>query len=168
MLTPNNRPIPTPTATVATAEPVYVPPGRLLATRDPRPLTTVVSTGAVVCVWDPVAGIGGMTHFLLPESGSAPPAPRFGDVALRTLVEELVKLGASERRLRAHLFGGSAPPLLTDGGGHLGDRNVQAARSWLGSRSIAVWQAETGGSSARKVLFAPSTGSSSAKPIGLN
>jgi chemotaxis protein CheD len=153
-------PVPGPTS----IEPSYVPPGRLLATRDPRPLTTVVSTGAVVCLWDPVSGYGGMCHFLLPESGTAPPAPRFGDVALRQLVDELVKLGAVERRLRAHLFGGSAPPITTEGG-HLGDRNAQAARAWLGARSIAIWDAETGGTNARKVLFSPGTGSASAKVI---
>jgi chemotaxis protein CheD len=147
-------------------EPSYVPPGRLLATRDPRPLTTIVSTGCVVCLWDPIAGIGGMSHFLLPESGTAPPVPRFGDVALRTLVEELVKLGASERRLRALLFGGSAPPLTTEGG-HLGDRNVQAARVWLGTHHVAIWEADVGGASARKILFTPSTGASSATPVGL-
>jgi chemotaxis protein CheD len=127
-------------------------------------MTTVVSTGAVVCLWDPVAGVGGMTHFLLPESGTAPPAPRFGDVALRMLVDELVKLGASDRRLRACLFGGSAPPIVTEGG-HLGDRNIQAARAWLGTRSITVWQAEVGGTNARKVLFTPSTGAVTAKTI---
>ena len=165
--TPKDRQSYTPALSLPTVEPAYVPPGRLLATRDPRPMTTIVSTGAVVCLWDPVSGLGAMAHFLLPESGTAPPAPRFGDVALRTLVDELVKLGASERRLRARLFGGSAPPLTTEGG-HLGDRNVQAARAWLGSRSIAIWEAEVGGASARKILFAPSTGSASAKPIGLN
>jgi chemotaxis protein CheD len=164
---PRDRPIFTPPSGVPSVEPAYVPPGRLLATRDPKPIATVVSTGAVVCLWDPVVGIGGMAHFLLPESGTAPPAPRFGDVALRTLVDELVKLGASERRLRACLYGGSAPPIVTEGG-HLGDRNVQAARTWLGTRSITVWQAEVGGTNARKVLFTPNTGAVVAKAISPN
>ena len=165
--TPNARPTFTPAHGLPTVEPAYVPPGRLLVTRDPRPMATVVSTGAVVCLWDPIAGFGALAHFLLPESGTAPPAPRFGDVALRTLVDELVKLGATERRLRARLYGGSAPPIVTVGG-HLGDRNVQAARTWLGARSIAVWEAEVGGTSARKILFSPSTGSATAKAIGLD
>jgi chemotaxis protein CheD len=149
------------------AEPVYVPPGRLLASSDRRPLTTIVSSGAVVCVWDPISCAGGMAHFLLPESGTAQPAHRFGDVALRTLVEELVKLGAPEHRLRARIFGGSAPPIVTEAG-HLGDRNVEAARSFLGTRSIAVWEADVGGTSARKIVFSPEKGAASVARVGLN
>ena len=173
MLTPIPRPTSTPRPASTTlpgdtsVEPAYVPPGRLLASRDPRPMTTIVSTGAVVCVWDPISGAGGMAHFLLPESGTAPPALRFGDVALRSLVEELVKLGASEARLRARIFGGSAPPIVTEGG-HLGDRNVEAARGFLASRIIAIWEADVGGGSARKVVFSPGHGGASVSRVGLN
>ncbi len=91
MLTPTERlPVYTPATTTPATDPAYVPPGRLLAARDGRPMTTIVSTGAVVCLWDAVTGAAGMAHFLLPEVGSAPPATRFGDVALPTLVGELV------------------------------------------------------------------------------
>jgi chemotaxis protein CheD len=148
-------------------EPVYVPPGRLLAANDAKPITSVVSTGAVVCIWDPVSGTGGMTHFLLPESGTAPPAPRFGDVALATLVRDLVKLGASERHMRARVYGGSAPPVVTQGS-HLGDRNIQAALAFLESRNIAVVAREIGGTGARKVVFSPNTGLATVSRIGLN
>ena len=32
--------------------------------------------------------VGGIAHFLLPEVGSAPPAPRYGDVALKALAAD--------------------------------------------------------------------------------
>ena len=147
------------------ADPVYVPPGRLLAGRDGKPLTTIVSTGAAVCLWDTVSGAGGMAHFLLPEAGSAPPATRFGDVALKTLVEELGKLGASERRLRARVFGGSAPPIATTGG-HLGDRNIEAALAFLKARLVPVLENQAGGNSARKIVFMPNTGRATVARIG--
>jgi chemotaxis protein CheD len=149
---------------VPAIDPVYVPPGRLLAARDGKPMTTIVSTGAVVCVWDAISGIGGMTHFLLPEAGTAPPAPRFGDVALRTLVDELVKLGAPEKRLRARVIGGSAPPVATTGG-HLGDRNIEAATAFLKSRLIPVIENQVGGNVARKVVFVPSSGATAVTKI---
>jgi chemotaxis protein CheD len=145
----------------------YVPPGRLLATNAPTPLTTIVSTGAVVCVWDPVSGVGGMAHFLLPESGSAPPAQRFGDVALRTLVEDLVKLGAPERRLRAKVYGGSAPPLAT-AGAHLGDHNIAKALSFLQARFVPVLEKDAGGDKARKIVFDPKLGTSEVSRVGLS
>lgn len=149
-----------------TADPVYVPPGRLAAGRDGKPMTTIVSTGATVCLWDAVSGAGGMAHFLLPEAGSAPPATRFGDVALRTLVEELGKLGAPEKRLRARVFGGSAPPIATTGG-HLGDRNIEAALAFLKSRFVPVLENQAGGNNARKILFQPNTGQATVSKIGL-
>jgi chemotaxis protein CheD len=151
----------------ASGDPTYVPPGRLLASADPKPLTTIVSTGAVVCVWDPVSGVGGMAHFLLPESGNAPPAPRFGDVALRTLVDDLVRLGAPERRLRAKVYGGSAPPLATTGG-HLGDHNIEKALSFLKSRFVPVLEKDAGGARARKIVFDPRAGTAEVSRIGLN
>jgi chemotaxis protein CheD len=150
-----------------TPEPTYVPPGRFLAVAHSRPLTTIASTGGVVCLWDPVTGVGGMAHFLLPSSGTAPAATRFGDVAVAALVDDLVKLGASERRLRAKLFGGSAPPLVTNGG-HLGDHNVEAALALLAHRQVPVLERDTGGATARKILFCPKAGTAEVTRIGLN
>jgi chemotaxis protein CheD len=158
-----NHPVNAPSA----AEAAYVPPGRLLAARDGKPLTTIVSTGACVCVWDPATGAGGMVHFLLPEAGNAPPATRFGDVALRTLFDELAKLGAPEKRLRARVFGGSAPPIVTQGS-HLGDRNIEAALAFLKSRLVPIVDKDSGGGQARKILFSPAGGAVSVTRIGGN
>jgi chemotaxis protein CheD len=130
-------------------------------------MTTIVSTGATVCLWDVVTGAGGMAHFLLPEAGSAPPATRFGDVALRTLVDELGKLGAPEKRLRARVFGGSAPPIATSGG-HLGDRNIEAALAFLKARFVPVLENQAGGNNARKIVFQPNTGQATVAKIGLD
>jgi chemotaxis protein CheD len=148
-----------------TSDPVYVPPGRLAAVADGKPLTTIVSTGAVVCLWDSVTGIGGMAHFLLPEVGSAPPAPRFGDVALTTLLAELSKLGVPTKRLRARVIGGSAPPIVTSGP-HLGDRNIEAAHAFLKTRFVPVIDNQAGGNSARKVVFTPGTGQAVITRVG--
>jgi chemotaxis protein CheD len=157
---------PPPHAPTASAETLaYVPPGRLLASSGAVPLTTIVSTGAAVCVWDPVSGIGGMAHFLLPEAGHAPPALRFGDVALRTLVEELVKLGAPERRLRARIYGGSAPPVSSERG-HLGERNIEAAQGFLKARFVPVLECDAGGGNARKIVFSPKGGTAEVTRIG--
>jgi chemotaxis protein CheD len=158
---------PTPASPAAAEKLAYVPPGRLLASSDAVPFTTIVSTGAAVCVWDPVSGVGGMAHFLLPEAGNAPPAPRFGDVALRTLVEECVKLGAPERRLRARVFGGSAPPISSERG-HLGERNIEAAQAFFKARFLPVLECESGGGSARKIVFSPKGGTAEVTRIGAN
>jgi chemotaxis protein CheD len=135
----------------------YVHPGRLVTARGDADFTTVVGSGAVVCVWDPVANVAGMVHFLLPEKGSAPPAPRFGDVALQQLMDELSKLGANAARLRAHVYGGSAPPIAAESG-HLGERNVHAATAFLATQGIPLLHKDVGGSGGRKVVFLPASG----------
>lgn len=135
----------------------YVHPGRLVAAKDVPDFTTVVGSGAVVCIWDPVANVGGMAHFLLPEKGNAPAAPRFGDVALKQLVEELERLGAHRSHFRASVFGGSAPPIASESG-HLGERNVKMALSFLATLGIGIVQKDVGGAGGRKVVFAPTAG----------
>ena len=133
------------------AEPaVYVHPGRTAAARGDTSLTTVVGSGAVVCVYDPVRGVGGMAHFLLPEAGRAHAATRYGDVAMKALLEQLGKLGG--RSYRATLHGGSAPPIASESG-HLGDRNVAAAIAFLALHGIPVLERDMGGVGARKIVF---------------
>src|SRR5512138_2882418 len=134
----------------APGAPVYVHPGRTAATKGRDQFTTVVGSGAAVCVYDPVRSVGGMAHFLLPESGGAPPATRYGDIAMKHLFDELGRLGG--KSYRATLYGGSAPPISSESG-HLGDRNVEAALGYLALRGIPVLERDVGGVGARKIVF---------------
>ena len=153
---PTFTPVPLPpfaamTLPPADRSPVYVQPGHLAAGGADE-LTTIVGLGVAVCLWDPMSCVGGMAHFLLPEAGHAPPSPRYGDVALRSLIDQLTRLGANVRELRASVFGGSAPPIASETG-HLGDRNVQAALGFLALRGIPVLERDVGGTGARKIVF---------------
>ncbi len=147
----------------AAKPPVYVHPGRLAASGTADTFTTVVGSGAVVCVWDPIRRVAGMAHFLLPEAGSAPPAPRYGDVALRTLLDQLGSVGG--RSYRATIHGGSAPPIAS-GSGHLGDRNVAAATAFLALRGIMVVSRDVGGAGARRIVFDPAQGAVDVARVG--
>lgn len=153
-----SRPVPVPPPVSApAATSAYVHPGRQIAGPAAGDFTTVVGSGVAVCVWDPIANVAGMAHFLLPEKGNAPPAPRFGDVGMRQLLDELKRLGAQPSRLRAAIFGGSAPPIAAESG-HLGERNVAAASTFLTANGIAVVQRDVGGAGGRKVVFVPASG----------
>jgi chemotaxis protein CheD len=145
--------------------PVYVHPGRTLSSALSQTFTTVVGSGVAVCLWDPGRRVGGIAHFLLPEVGNAPPAPRYGDVAMRALLDELAALGANTLAMRARVYGGSAPPITTERG-HLGDRNVAAALAFLKDRAIQVLERDVGGAGARKVVFTPSTGAAVMTRVG--
>lgn len=137
--------------------PVYVHPGRALVSKDAPAFTTVVGSGLALCLWDPVHGVGGMAHFLLPEAGGAPPAQRYGDVAMKFLVDELAKAGANPLSLKARVYGGCAPPIGSQSG-HIGDRNVAAALAFLRKQSIPIVERDIGGTGARKIVFDPRDG----------
>jgi chemotaxis protein CheD len=144
---------------------VYVHPGRLAVTRDGASLVTVVGSGIALCVWDPLRGAGGLAHFLLPEAGGAPPAPRYGDVAMKSLVAEVEKAGATRTSLRARVYGGCAPPIDSPSG-HIGDRNVAAALGFLRTHGIPVVERDIGGAGGRKVEFSPKDGTAQVGRIG--
>ena len=57
---------------------VHVGQGEHYVTSDPAiMLTTILGSCVAMCLRDPLAGVGGMNHFLLPEgSGSGPDAGR--------------------------------------------------------------------------------------------
>jgi chemotaxis protein CheD len=143
----------------------YVHPGRTFATGEATSLVTVVGSGVVVCLWDSAHRVGGLAHFLLPEVGTAPSAPRYGDVALNALMGELLGLGATPHGLRARLYGGSAPPISSESG-HLGDRNVAAAQAFLQANGIPLLDRDVGGTGGRKVIFDPRAGIATVTRIG--
>ncbi|MFI5234403.1 MAG: chemotaxis protein CheD [Gemmatimonadales bacterium] len=140
---------------------VFIHTGEVFASRAPVLAGTVLGSCVSVCLWDPETGIGGLNHFLLPDQASnGVSSPRYGPVAVRQLVSELIRLGAREGRLKAKVFGGASvlETIPADGAG-LGVRNISVARHALAELGIAVTAEDTGGSRGRKVFFRTDDGS---------
>ena len=80
--------------------------------RPPDVLVTYALGSCVgICLLDSVAGVGGLSHIMLPDStqatnGAATPM-RFADTAIPMLIREMVKLGASRNRIKAKIAGGA-------------------------------------------------------------
>ena len=132
----------------------YLIPGRVFVTKETLAISTIVVSGVSVCLWDPIAGIGGANHFLLPEDSDPELNTKFGNKANSLLLQELLALGADASRLQAKIFGGSEPPTtFSSSPGTLGDRNVRIALEFLASKDIRLRDRETGGGAARKIVF---------------
>ena len=132
----------------------YLIPGRVFVTKEPLAISTIVGSGVSVCLWDPIARIGGVNHFLLPEDSDPEPNTKFGNKANPELLQELLALGADAGRLHAKIFGGSEPPTtFSSSPGTLGDRNVRVALQFLADEGIRLIDRETGGGNARKIIF---------------
>ena len=75
---------------------VHVGQGEHVVTGDASVmLTTVLGSCVAMCLRDPVIGIGGMNHFLLPEGvgTGANAARRYGAYAMEVLINDCLKMG---------------------------------------------------------------------------
>jgi chemotaxis protein CheD len=137
---------------------VHLIQGECRVSADPAVvLATTLGSCVAACIRDPVAGVGGMNHFLLPQSDDAEGlvSLRYGAFAMELLVNGLLGAGAKRGRLQAKLFGGGR---LSDGLSDIGDKNSRFARDFLEREGIAFAGGSLGGAQARRIQFWPVTG----------
>ena len=121
-------------------------------------LATLLGSCVAACLHDPLAGIGGMNHFLLPgdavgvERGYA---ERFGVHAMELLVNALLAQGASRPRLEAKLFGGAS---TMQGLSDIGAMNATFAAGFLRRENIRITSECLGGTRGRRIQFWPTSG----------
>jgi len=141
---------------------VYVHPGQLYAAAHAALVSTILGSCVAVCLWDPVARVGGMNHFLLP-SGKG---PRYANDAMPRLVEEMLARGAFVARTIAKVFGGACViETFTGSRKAIGAQNADAALQFLAAHAIPVRVDQTGGRRGRKLLFHTGTGQAYVKEI---
>jgi chemotaxis protein CheD len=133
--------------------------GEYQVTDDPNTvLTTLLGSCVAACMRDPIAGVGGMNHFLLPgarETDAGRLAQRHGVHAMELLVNALLARGARRERLEAKLFGGARLiDCLTD----IGLQNAEFAESFLKAENIRHVGGSLRGEHGRKIQFWPVSG----------
>ncbi len=144
------------------SEAAKILPGEYYVTARDMVLVTVLGSCVSACVRDPKTGIGGMNHFMLPESGGDAHDPlsssaRYGSYAMEVLINQLVKLGASRTRLEAKVFGG-ASVLRGFTTVQVGALNSEFVLDYLHTERIRVVAEDLQGLYPRKVYFFPATG----------
>jgi chemotaxis protein CheD len=119
-------------------------------------LTTILGSCISACIRDPVIGVGGMNHFLLPDGNSGDREARcYGVNAMELLINDILKHGGDRRRLEAKLFGGAnVVAALTD----VGSRNYAFARQFLTDEGIPIVGGDVGGELARRIQYMPANG----------
>jgi chemotaxis protein CheD len=97
---------------------------------------------------DRSAGVAGLAHIVLPQSTETDREPgKFADLAVPALIDRIVRVGASPRRLEAVLAGGAR--MFELGELDIGARNEEAVRAGLAASGVSIRAAETGGSRGR-------------------
>jgi chemotaxis protein CheD len=137
-------------------------PGEYYVTKRDMVLVTVLGSCVAACIRDRVSGIGGMNHFMLPDStrdSSDPTAvsARYGTYAMEMMINQLLKIGARRENLEAKIFGGGSV-LQGFATLNVGARNAAFARDYLQTEGIAIVGQDLLDDYARKVYFFPYSG----------
>jgi chemotaxis protein CheD len=138
---------------------VHVVQGEFFVTDDPQVvLTTLLGSCVAACIFDPLAQVGGMNHFLLPGDGERSQGGeslRYGVYSMELLINGLLRLGAQRNRLEGKLFGGGRMQQgLTD----VGALNAVFAERFLKDEGIANVGGSLRGDRGRRIQFWPTLG----------
>ncbi|HYO60129.1 chemotaxis protein CheD [Archangium sp.] len=145
---------------------LFVHPGQVVASATSCQYTTILGTCVSVCLFDPVAAVGGLNHFLLPYgAGASFTGTRYGNLATEHLLREVLALGALRERLQAKVFGGMTSSQHKDPSRDLGASNVAFALQWLEEKGIPILARDTGGQHGRKLHFHSQNGSAWVKHL---
>lgn len=115
-----------------------------------------------VAIYDPVAGVGGLLHYMLPESQIDPQKAQknpfmFADTGIPMLFKEAYRVGASKSRIVVKVAGGSQ--ILDDSGFfNIGKRNYMALRKILWKNNVLIKAEDVGGQVSRTVRMDLATG----------
>ncbi|MFK8018468.1 MAG: chemoreceptor glutamine deamidase CheD [Pseudomonadales bacterium] len=138
-------------------------PGEYYVTAGDK-ITTVLGSCVSACVRDPVTGVGGMNHFMLPgestrsnsSRANAGLVTRFGLEAMEVMIEALLKLGAHKDRLEFKLFGGGS--VLDMPQSNVGNRNIDFVRRFIYQSGFSLLAEDLGGIYPRKIAYSPKDG----------
>ena len=123
-------------------------------------------------IYDPVARVGGILHFMLPDStldaakGQEHPF-MFADTGLPQLFGECYRLGAQKSRLRVKVGGGSQV-LCNKEFFQIGRRNYAALRKIFMKNNVLIDKEDVGGTKARTLFLEIATGNVWIKVMGQN
>lgn len=133
-------------------------------------VTYALGSCIAVAVYDPVAKVGGLLHYMLPDSTLDPERARqnpamFADTGIPVLFKSCYKLGAEKRRIVVRAAGGAS--ILDDTNFfRIGQKNIMAMRKIFWKNNVMVESEDTGGNFNRTVRLSLSNGKTYVKTSG--
>jgi len=144
---------------------VKVLPGEYFVHDEDLLIMTTLGSCIAACLWDRERRIGGMNHFMLPDTGGgAADSGRYGSFAMELLINEMMKRGASRGSLEAKVFGGGAV-IASMTSINVGERNTQFVLDYLRTERIPVVSKDVLDVCARKVCLLPASGKALVKRL---
>lgn len=147
-------------------------PGEYYVSKQGEIISTVLGSCISACIWDPASGIGGMNHFMLPQSDKAGPdswlasgntaSTRYGNYAMEHLINTIISNGGNRSTLQMKLFGGAQIiASMTD----IGQRNIMFVKDYIHTEGLKVMAEDIGDVYPRKVIFFSDSGRAQMKRL---
>jgi len=140
-------------------------PGQYYVTLHGEMIVTVLGSCVSACIRDSIFGIGGMNHFMLPNSGgsrdrgaliqSTDNAARYGVHAMELLINEILKNGGQRKNLEVKITGGGR---MIANISDIGQQNIDFVREFIDIEGLSIAAEEVGDIYPRKVYYYPATG----------
>lgn len=139
--------------------------GEVFASDSPAMVSTVLGSCVAACLFDPLTGVGGMNHFMLPDAHRNTTSASFGIHAMELLINKIMNLGGDRRRLQAKVFGGGNVLALHGAQLQIGQRNVAFVLQFLDDEGIPLVAKRVGGNCGVKLCFFTHTAKALVKPL---
>jgi chemotaxis protein CheD len=123
-----------------------------------------------ISVFDPVAKVGGMLHYMLPESSLDEKKARenpamFADTGIPLLFKSCYQLGADKKRMIVRAAGGAS--ILDDTNFfRIGQKNIMAMRKIFWKNNVMITSEDTGANHNRTVRLQIATGKTYVRTAG--
>jgi len=147
-------------------EVVRVLAGECYVTHCHEMITTVLGSCVAACIRDPVTGIGGMNHFMLPAEKASgreglggahglSAEAAYGSYAMERLINCILKYGGRRDNLEIKIFGGGR---IMGGMADIGFQNISFVRTYLRTDGLNAVVEDVGGDFPRRMAYFPATG----------
>jgi len=152
---------------------IVVGVGDMKVSNDPDVVLVTYSLSSCIglAIYDPVAKVGSLLHYMLPESSLDGSKARenpymFGDTGIPLLFKEAYKLGAKKNRLKVIVVGG-AQILDQKGFFNIGKRNHTLLRKMFWKNNVMIDYEEVGGTVNRTIRLEIESGQAWLKVSGI-
>ncbi len=140
-------------------------PGEYYVTTENESITTVLGSCISACIRDSVSGVGGMNHFMLPETNKQKlnagaeavvgNATRYGNYAMEHLINMILANGGKRKNLEVKVFGGGK---IIPTMGDVGLNNIKFVLEYIDAEGLSLTSQDLGDIYPRKLIYFPKTG----------
>ncbi|NRA84214.1 MAG: hypothetical protein HRU22_10745 [Gammaproteobacteria bacterium] len=129
---------------------VKIVAGDFYVTCQDEVISTVLGSCVTACIRDPEAKVGGINHFILPDSDILSASNRYGVFAMEQLINAIIKYGGNKNNFEIKLVGGGN---MIGGTNDIGQRNIEFIKQFLVTEGYKTVAEDLGGMRPRKIMY---------------